>query len=215
MWGGTSTVDRRQVKRNIKRLKRIKTWQLVLLLILAFAVTATFLRINNVGMLERRKAVEVADKVGDEDALEERLYELQRYVSQHMNTSTGDFDLTATYDRDVKAILDQAEEANKKSNSTIWNKAADECFKQHYGDWTGSVRCIVEKQKQFPTNTPVTEIATPDPLLYRHNFLAPAWTPDFAGWSIVACLALLLTIVMRLVALAVLQLLLRRRYQRI
>lgn len=208
-------IDRRQVKRDIKRLQRVKTWQLVVLLVLALFVAATFLRINNVGMLERRKAVEAADKIGDDEVTQERLYELQQYVSRHMNTSTGDFDLKAAYERDVQDMIEQARVANTSSHNTIWNKAADECFRQFYGNWQGSVQCIVEKQKKFPTNTPVTEIATPDPQLYRHNFLAPAWSPDFAGWSIVVCLVITLVILGRLLALGILRLLLRRHYQRV
>lgn len=215
MWGGNASVDGREVKRDIKRLQRVKTWQLVLLLVLAVIITATFLRVNNVGMLERRKAVEAADKLGDEDMIKERLYELQQYTSRHMNASTGSFDLSATYERDVKLILQKAEDANKNTNDTIWNKTADECFRQFYGNWQGSVQCIAEKQKEFPNSAPITDIETPDPVLYRYNFLSPAWTTDFAGWSMLVCLILFLVIVGRWVALGVLYLLLRRRYQRI
>lgn len=208
-------IDRRQVKWNIKRLGRIKTWQLVLLLILSLYISATFLRINNVGMVERRKAVEVADKVGDTDMLEQRLYELQQYASRHMNASTGDFDLKDSYDRDVKEILSQAEEANRNTNSTIWNKAANECYAEYPGYWQGQIQCILEKQKDFPTSAPITEVDVPDPLLYRYNFLSPAWSPDFAGWSLLGSAMLLVVIIGRLIILGILQLILHHRYRRV
>lgn len=208
-------IDRRQVKYDIKQLQRIKTWQLVLLLILSLYVSATFLRINNVGMVERRKAVEAIDKVGDIDAMQERLFELQRYASQHMNASTGDVYLQATYERDVKEILDRAEAANRNTNNTIWNKAANECYAEFPGYWQGQIQCILDKQKKFPTNTPITEVATPDVSLYRHNFLSPVWSPDFAGWSLVASALLLLMILVRVIVMIILRLMLRHRYHRL
>jgi hypothetical protein len=208
-------IDRRKVKYDIKRLRRIKTWQLVLLLILSLYISATFLRINNVGMVERRKAVEAADKIGDAEALQERLYALQRYSSQHMNASTGNFDLKATYDRDVKLILDKAEAANRRSNNAIWNQAANECYAEFPGYWQGQIQCILDKQEDFPTNTPITEVETPDPSLYRHGFLSPVWSADFAGWSLVVSAVLFGIILIRIIALAVLKLLLHVRYRRI
>lgn len=208
-------IDRRQVKYDIKRLRRIKTWQLVLLFILSLYVSATFLRINNVGMVERRKAVEAADKVGDADTIQERLYELQRYTSQHMNATTGDVDLKETYNRDVKSMLDKAEAANRNTNNTIWNKAANECYAEFPGYWQGQIECILEKQKHFPTSTPITEVQTPNPLLYRYSFLSPAWTADFAGWSLLVSAVLLLMIVIRTVIMITLRLMLRHHYKRI
>ncbi len=215
MWGGTSTIDRRQVKRDIKRLGRVKTWQLVLLFILSLYVSATFLRINNVGMLERVKAVEAADKLADEDGVGERLYELQRYVSQHMNTSTRDIYLRTIYERDAKAILKKAEDANRQTNNTIWNKAANECYAEYPGYWQGQIQCILEKQKSFPTSTPITEVQTPDPAQYKHAFLSPVWSPDFAGWSVLVSLVLFLAIIARILVMVALRLLLRRHYRSI
>ena len=208
-------IDRRQVKRDIKRLGRVKTWQLVLLLVLSLYVSATFLRINNVGMLERVRAVEVADKLGDEEVIQERLYELQRYVAQHMNTSTRDIYLQTIYERDAKAILQEAEAANRQTNNTMWNRAANECYAEYPGYWQGQIQCILEKQKQFQTSTPITEVQTPDVGQYKHAFLSPLWSPDFAGWSVVASLLLLVVIVIRVIVMIVLRLLLRHRYQRV
>ena len=82
-------IDKRKTKFRIKKLSQIKTWQLAVLLIMAGFVAATFLRLNNVGMIERREAVEDADKSGDVIALSQRLYDLQRYVSAHMNADPG------------------------------------------------------------------------------------------------------------------------------
>lgn len=82
-------VDRRQTRWRLRRLRQIKTWQLILVMLACGFIAATFLRLNNVGMVERRDAVIAADKAGDAAALERRLYDLQRYVSSHMNADPG------------------------------------------------------------------------------------------------------------------------------
>ena len=82
-------IDKKKTKFRIKRLSQIKTWQLVILLIMSGFISATFLRLNNVGMVERRESVEHADKAGDIVNLQQRLYDLQRYVSTHMNADPG------------------------------------------------------------------------------------------------------------------------------
>jgi uncharacterized SAM-binding protein YcdF (DUF218 family) len=63
------------MRKNMKRLQRIKTWQLVILLIIVGFISATFLRLNNIGMIERRSAVLAADEAGKADAIQDRLYD--------------------------------------------------------------------------------------------------------------------------------------------
>jgi len=58
--------DKRGTRQAIRRLEEIKTWQLVILLVMASFISATFLRLNNIGMIERRDAVINTDKEGDE-----------------------------------------------------------------------------------------------------------------------------------------------------
>ena len=77
--------DKRSIRRDIKKLQRVKTWQLLILLILAGFLSATFLRLNNTGMVQRRNAVTAADKVGGAQQIAERIAELQRYSTAHMN----------------------------------------------------------------------------------------------------------------------------------
>ena len=81
--------DKRAARRNLRRLERVKTWQLLILFVLVCFVAATFLRINNVGMIQRRSAVATADKSGNETQIFNRLQDLQRYSTTHMNASSG------------------------------------------------------------------------------------------------------------------------------
>ena len=53
-----------KIRHSIQDLQRVKTWQLIILLILVGFVAATFLRLNNIGMVERRAAVMSADQEG-------------------------------------------------------------------------------------------------------------------------------------------------------
>ena len=92
--------DKRNVRFKIRRLEQVKTWQLLILFVMFAFITATFLRLNNVGMVERREAVYTADKTDDSVGLASRLYDLQRFVSAHMNADPGRVALVKTYERD-------------------------------------------------------------------------------------------------------------------
>jgi hypothetical protein len=72
--------DKRQLRKSIKQLQVVKTWQLVILLVLMMFVSATFLRLNNTGMIARRNAVTAADKSGDTQEIASRIYDPQRRV---------------------------------------------------------------------------------------------------------------------------------------
>lgn len=205
--------DKRRVKQNIKRLQRIKTWQLLILLILMGFVAATFLRLNNIGMANRREAVLNADKSGDTDAIQSRLYDLQRYTSEHMNTDTGPFYLEQQYRRDAQKAVDAASGDNNP-NGNINAKAEAVCRPQ-FTVWSPAyVQCFTDELAKYPPSPdPAQNVKLPSTELYRHNFIAPLWSPDFAGWAVLACGVILLVILARLVSLGILRLLLKRHYR--
>ena len=205
--------DKKRVKRSIKQLQRIRTWQLVILLILAGLVAATFLRLNNIGMVERRDAVLAADKAGNLEDVRSRLYDLQRYVSVHMNTTTGSVYLENQYKRDSQKIVQDAGNVTNP-NGNIYKKASEACdghftlYSQPY------FQCYLSELEKYPSaeNVPTT-VALPKTSLYRHDFLAPAWSPDFAGWAVIVCVLIGVLIIARIIGLLVLRALLRRHYQ--
>ena len=67
--------DKGRIKESINGLQRVKTWQLIIVLIIVGFVAATFLRLNSIGMVQRRDAVIPADKEGNNDAIINRLYD--------------------------------------------------------------------------------------------------------------------------------------------
>lgn len=204
--------EKRTVRRTIKTIQKVKTWQLIVLLILSGFITATFLRLNNVGMIQRRDAVIAADKAGDDSATKNRLIELQHYVASHMNTGKNDVYLASRYERDKEALIKAA--ATTSDNSVINAEVDAICKPQFSGYSQGYVECFArEYAKYAPGDDPVSQVSSPDPDKYRFVFASPLWSPDFAGFSLIMTIGIVFMIVGRLLMLAVLRLLLKSKYQ--
>lgn len=207
--------NKREVKKNIKRLNRVKTWQLLVLLILSTAITLTLLRLNNIGMLQHRNAVLSADKSGDTIAIANALVKLQQYSAGHMNADTGPFYLENTFKRDFAELYEKATAQSEPTNNvnskadavcrpqfTVYSQAYTDCF-------------VAELAKYPPAEDPSDRVEVPDSSLYRHEFISPMWSPDFAGLGVVISGAIALLIAARLITVGILHLLLKRRYSSI
>lgn len=204
--------DKRRVRQTLHWIERIKTWQLVILLVLSLFITATFLRLNNIGMVQRREAVFAADKAADSDEIQLRLYDLQRYSASHMNANTGDIYLDKKYNRDVERLVSEAQADSTPSD--ILKKADDACKPRFSGYTQAYVQCVAAEQAKYPSsNNPSDTVSFPNPSLYKHSYSSPGWSPDFAGWSMVVSILFLLAIIARLIIRGVLQLLLHRHYR--
>lgn len=208
--------DKGRIKQDIKNLQRVKTWQLVILLIIVGFIAATFLRLNNIGMVQRREAVINADKVGDEEATLNRLYDLQRYVASHMNTDLGrGVFLESSYSRDSQK-WQESQYGDANPNGNIYKKAQDVCAPQFSRYSRAYLLCTTNELAKYPAAAdPVTDTSKPRQETYIHSFASPLWTPDFAGWSVVVFCVILLLIIIRIISIGVLQLMLRKHYRRI
>lgn len=211
--------DKRRVKKTIKQIQRVKTWQLLVLLLIAGLITATFLRLNNVGMVERRTAVLQADKEGDTIAVFNNLYALQRYVSEHMNADPGKVALEYQYKRDADTARKKAEKAATSKGSGAYKKAADVCDPQAIANgwrWPDPryLNCIDAELKKSPEAS-VPTIELPNVSLYYHTFYSPGWSPDFAGWSLLISIAIALVIALRLTSLLILKALIKKHFSSI
>lgn len=208
--------DKRRIKRSIKQLQRVKTWQLLILLILAGFLSATFLRINNIGMVERRDAVTNADEAGDNDVIQNRLYDLQRYVSAHMNTNMGKgLYLESAYKRDVQTAYAKAS-IDSNSNGNIYKKVQEICMPQ-FSYWSYAyIQCTTDELAKYPAgDSLISSVKLPSADTYLHVFYSPLWSPDFAGWSVLISMVILTMIFVRLASVGVLRLLLRHHYKSI
>ncbi len=203
-------VNKKRTKRSIYRLQRVKTWQLVVLFALSAVVAATFLRLNNIGMVERRAAVISADEAGDDTVTTQRLYDLQRYVTSHMNTSMGTgLYLEESYKRDTKAAYDEVASGSNE-NGNIYKKAQEVCAPQFDSYSYAYLQCTTSELAKYPAAADLeSSVDLPKADSYRHNFVSPIWSPDFAGWSVLITLIIGFMIIVRLIALGVLKFMLR------
>lgn len=213
---GTSNIvaDKGRIKQSIKGLQRVKTWQLIVMLIIVGFVAATFLRLNNIGMVERRAAVLSADTEGNKEVIIQRLYDLQRYVSAHMNTELGrGVYLDSSYSRDLEA-WQSSQYGDSNPNGNIYKKAQEVCAPRFSTYSTAYLQCTTSELAKYPAaNNPATDTSKPRQEAYIHAFASPLWSPDFAGWSVAAFIIILMFIVVRFVSLGILTLLLRKHYQ--
>lgn len=205
--------DKGHVQRSIKQLQRVKTWQLFIILIIVGFLTATFLRLNNIGMVQRRDAVLAADASGNQSDIRNRLLDLQQYTAAHMNSQTGPFYLEQQYRRDAQKIVDAAK--NDASPYGNINAKAEAVCKPRYTVWSPAyVQCFTDELAKYPPSPdPVQNVKLPSTSLYRYDFSSPLWSPDFAGWSALLFVVIIIVIVARLLGLAMLNLLLKYRYR--
>lgn len=208
--------DKNQIKKNIYGLQRIKTWQLIILLIIVGFIAATFFRLNSIGMVQRREAVISADEVGDSAVTLDRLYDLQRYVASHMNTDLGrGVYLEYSFNRDVQNWYEN-QYGDSNPNGNIYKKAQEVCAPQFSYYSYAYLQCTTNELAKYPAaQDPATDSSRPRQEAYIHDFEAPIWTPDFAGWSVALFVVISLVIVGRFVSLLVLKLLLSRNYKRL
>lgn len=213
---GKRVAETRQIKHTIKRLQNIKIWQLILLLILASFVAMTFLRLNNVGMIERRAAVIAADEVGDASVIQDRLYDLQRYVSQHMNTDMGEkgVPLEQTFLRDYEAKLQQVS-GGENANRDVFKISNEICRARVSRSLTAHKDCMTTELSKYPAGNDLVEEITLPSEPYYHSFSSPVWSPDFAGWSVIVVAIIVLMIIARITGLLILNLMLHRHYKSI
>lgn len=210
---------RRANEKRLKELQRVKTWQLLLIFVLLCFIAATFLRLNNIGMVQRRDAVMSADEQGNTDVLRDRLYELQRYSSSRMNADTGQFYLENTYYRDAETARERTQNQGGVAENIYAQIDEEICgplARDNNWRWPDVryTNCIREQLEQHPEAEGFAlEADVPDSNLYRHSFASPMWSPDFAGFSVLASILLFLMIIARCIGIIILRILVRRHYK--
>ena len=185
-------MNKRRLHHLWTKLRGVRPWYFLVIALISIGVCGTALRLNNEHMIRLRDAVYAADK--DNGDVQGSLQALQAYVVAHMNTNLSagpqavrpPIQLKYTYDRLVQAQSDQV----AKNNTQIYNDAQHYCEAQNSSDFSGRNRipCIEQYVQGHGVN-----LATIPDALYKFDFIAPAWSPDFAGWSmVVAALSSLL-----------------------
>ena len=217
-------------KRGRIKFHRLKTWQLILILIPLFFIDATLLRQDHVRMTELRSAVLAADESEDDEKTMEALEELKSYVFsnivinvvddnglQRVTFGTGPFYLEHMYIRAANKALAEAEASltgDSNPNGNIYALAADVCKPQALANgWTWSspeyINCMVSEIQKYPAANEIqdTIIASlPSTELYRKNYASPLWAPTLTGFMILITLIIIVVIFIRGIVWVVLRL---------
>ncbi len=206
--------ERRKLRNRLKRIQSVKTWQLVLIFMLMSFVTASLLRLNNVGMVERRDAVMTADQSCDREVLKDRLYDLQRYVSKHMNTSLGSkgVALEGLYNCDYQDILNK-QQVYQNEHGNVFQRAQDVCAPRYSSNSQGYKDCVNNELAKFPQGQELVDAVTIPTEPYYHSFVSPLWSPDFAGFSVLITAAIGLVIIVRAISMLVIRMILKFKYK--
>lgn len=210
-------MDKSKLHHRLTVLKRVKTWQLIIILVVFGLIAAFLMRQNNLRMVELRQAVTQADADPTADT-KTALINLQNYVSAHMNTSLGDgVYLQETYQRDYAAAVQAAATATNP-NSQLYAQVELECrpVYQRTHSFPAYTQCAHDKLSQLaPNQDALANLKTPPVDLYHYNFVSPIISFDGAGIFVLLTGAVGLIIIMRVVAYLALVLLLRTRRSRI
>lgn len=183
-------MNRRRLHHYIKNIIRVKPRYLLAATVICGAISLVALRSNYEHMKQLRQAVYTADKNNGD--VQGALQNLQAYVTSHMNTelSSGNttvyppIQLKYTYDR----LAEQRSQAAVKANQTVYSDAQAYCEAQNPNDFSGRNRvpCIEQYVSSRGGKLPAPVPAD----LYKFDFVTPAWSPDLAGWSLVATIVL-------------------------
>lgn len=181
-----------------RRVRLVNVWFFLALGVLFSVISVYAMRQNNLTALRLRDAVIEADKNNSD--VETPLRELREYTYSHMNanlaTGTGvqqPIQLKYRYDRLVEAEKARVESAN----GNIYTAAQAECEKQFPAGQVGAsgsgrITCI----EQYVSANGVAENSIPEDL-YKFDFIAPVWSPDIAGFSLLIAVACFLLFVVR------------------
>ncbi len=139
---------------------------------------------NSNGAVERYNTLIAVDKAGGD--VETALNDLRSYIYGHMNTEIGGpnsiyppIQLSGTYDRLVANEKTRVDNAN----DNLYKEAQVYCEKNSPHGFSGRNRidCInayIDKNG--------AKVASIDDSLYKYDFVAPRWSPDVAGLSLLA-----------------------------
>lgn len=209
--------DKRKLHHWLTIVRRVKTWQLLILLVLCGAMAIFLLRQNNLHMVALREAVTKADADPNGDT-KKALTNLQKYVTSHMNTNleNGVY-LQQTYQRAYTAAVEAAANATNPQ-AAIYTQVELQCrpIYQSTHSFPAYTQCAHDKLSQLaPGQDALSNLKTPDVMLYHYNFATPIISFDPAGIFVLLTGVIALIIILRIGTYLVLKLLLRAKHSRI
>lgn len=177
-------MDKRKLHHVWRYLRKVHPWYFLLLTVVFGFICIRALQQNNTEMGRLRAAVFEADKNNGD--VEGALRALREQVHGHMNTSleTGangahpPIQLKYTYER----LQSERQATLGRNNSALYNQALQTCSAE--GQTTSAqdtINCI----ESYAEDRGVRLADIPD-ALYKFDFVSAKWSPDLAGWSLIA-----------------------------
>lgn len=201
--------SKRRLHHWLTMLRHVKTWQLVLIALILTAASIILLRENSMQAVRLFEAVKQADREGKDTT--GPLKRLQRYVSTHMNTQLERVSLEKTYARDYQKALKKLTSSGSV-NEVNYNAAQAACQPElaRTGSFPAYAQCVSDRVGQVaPGENPLLRANLPKPERYQFAFVSPAWSADAAGITLLITGVAWLLIAGKLIARAVLALLIR------
>jgi len=147
-------------------------------------------------MISLRSAVFTADK--ENGNIEGALTNLRQYVYAHMNTNLSSGHNTVKPPIQLKYEYERLGAATKAKYEADAAKvvadATTECLKQVPGADVSLARYACARA--YGAAHPVTLQTIPEDL-YKFDFVSPIWSPDLAGWSLLAAAVFAILFVIR------------------
>ena len=217
-------------KRGRIKFHKVKTWQLLVILVPLLFVDATLLRLDHIHMTELRDAVLAADEAENDEEIARTLNELKDFTfnnmvinvvddngNQKVTFGTGPFYLEHQYIRAANAALKEAEARladDSNPNGNVYAAASEVCQGQAIAngwDWDNAnyINCMMTEIQKYPAADDLEydlAASLPSTELYRHNYASPVWAPTLTGWMILVTIIIIVVILIRLLVWIVLRL---------
>ncbi|MDO5451548.1 MAG: hypothetical protein Q4F56_00450 [Candidatus Saccharibacteria bacterium] len=217
-------------KRGRIKIRKIKTWQLLVILLPLLFIDATLLRVDHIRMTELRDAVLVADEAESDEEIAKALNGLKEFTfnnivinvvddngKQRVTFGTGPFYLEHAYIRAANAALQEAEAKFKDDsnpNGNVYAMASDTCRAQAIAngwDWDNAnyINCMVSEIQKYPSADEIQDkiaASLPSTELYRHNYASPVWAPTLTGFLILITIVVIVVIIIRAIVWVILRL---------
>lgn len=208
-------------KRGRIKFHKIKTWQLLLILVPLLFLDATLLRMDHIKMTELRSAVLTADEAEDDEEIARTLEELKNFVfsnivinvvddngEQKVTFGTGPFYLEHQYIRAANAALEEAEKtvgSDSNPNGNVYAMASSVCQPQAIANgwaWNNAnyINCMMTEINKYPAADEIQDqiiASLPSTELYRKNYASPLWAPTLSGFLILITLIIIVVIFIR------------------
>lgn len=190
-------MNKRKLHHYWGKISSVKTWQLVLLMLLFVVLTVYGLRQNSIGLEPKIEKVITAD-INNKD-IDIAINELGDYVVHHMNADLPrPIQLENSYKRAVDKAYDKA--LKDLRSGSLLEEARDVCNKLGVIVSAGP-QCIQDYlDKNWNPDKGSLIVDLPDVSLFTYNFATPRWSPDLPGWSILIAIVLSTAIIGRFIA---------------